>query len=306
MLITETMDALLMEGLTQMGYEWKYAPGISQDEVEQIIHEFNGLIVATRITVSKLLLKKAVRLKFVGRAGSGMENIDLEAANALGIICINSPEGNANSVGEHALALLLASYHNIVKANLELQHLQWNVEENRVQELEGRTVGIIGYGNTGKAFAKKLFPFGVQVMAYDKYLENFSDQYASQCTLQMIFDEAEIVSVHVPLTSETAGMVNSSFLKNFRKNIFMINTSRGKVVKHQDLLQGLQEGRVTGAALDVYENENFETHTASERKVFAALLETGKVICTPHVAGKSFESKGKIAKVLLEKINNIN
>lgn len=304
-LVTESSDESLMAGLTSLGYLCTYLPGISESEVQQQIHEYEGLIVATRIIVNKQLLESASNLKFVARAGSGMENIDIETARALNITCINSPEGNANSVGEHAMAFLLAFYHNLIRSNDEVQQLKWLVEENRVQELEGRTIGIIGYGNTGKAFARKLHPFSMRVLAYDKYLKNYADKFAEEASMEQLFEEAEIVSLHIPLTQESLWLVDRHFLQQFRKKIFFINTSRGRLVLHEALLNQIKESKMMGAALDVYDNEKFETHTTEERRVLKELLNTGKVIITPHIAGKSYEAKKKIADVLLAKIASL-
>lgn len=301
-LITEKSDPLLAEGLTDLGFECHYSPGITQADVEGTIHDYTGLIVATRVVVNRRVIDSARQLKFIARAGSGMENIDVPYAGKAGIVCINSPEGNANSVGEHALAMLLAFYHNIVKCNEALQKHQWPVESNRVHELEGRTIGIIGYGNTGQAFAKKLQPMGMKVLTYDKYKSGYSDQYAMESGMEQLFEEAEIVSLHIPLTAETTLMVDRQFLERFRKKIFLINTARGKLIMHSALWQLINEGKLTGAALDVFENENFSTHSAEEHQVFEGLLRTGKVIFTPHVAGKSHESPAKIACILIARI----
>ncbi len=305
-LITENVHELLLRGLAAMGYQCTYEPGISADTVQQIIHSYSGLIVATRIAVNKPIIQAAKRLRFIARAGSGMENIDTESAVLQGISCINSPEGNANAVGEHAVGMLLAFYHNIVKADAEMRQAKWLVEDNRVHELEGRTVGIIGYGNTGKSFARKLAPFNMRVIAFDKYLLEYSDLYAQAVDMQQLFEEADIISLHVPLTLETQRLADDYFFQQCRKPIFFMNTSRGKVVDHRSLLRFIQQEQISGAALDVYENEQFETHSEEERQTFNALIATNKVIMTPHVAGKSYESKRKIAEVLLTKIKSIS
>ncbi len=304
-LITETTDQRLINGLTAMGFQCSYEPGISQAGVAANIHDYTGIVVATRIAVNRQLLESATQLKFIARAGSGMENIDTLFASGKNITCINSPEGNANAVGEHAVGLLLAFFHNIVKAHAEIGQHKWLVQENRVHELEGRTVGIIGYGNTGKSFAKKLSPFGMTVMAYDKYLDQFGDQYAMESSLERIFEESEIVSLHIPLTSESIHMVDNLFLQRFKKKIFLINTARGKLIAHSALLDSIEKNKILGAALDVYENEDFASHSPAEEQVLKGLMATGKVIVTPHIAGKSFESPGKIALSLLDKISKI-
>jgi D-3-phosphoglycerate dehydrogenase len=234
-----------------------------------------------------------------------MENINVLYAESKNISCINSPEGNANSVAEHAVALLLSIFHNITQSFLQTKNEEWLVDENRVHELEGRTIGIIGYGNTGKAFAKKLQPFSMNVLAYDKYLHGYSDAFAKEAEMNHIFSQAEIISLHIPLTQETKGMIDAEYLQRFAKPIHLINTSRGKIIQHNRLLECINSGNVLNAALDVYENENFPGHTKEERNVFRELINTGRVIFTPHIAGKSFESKKKIAEVLLKKISSL-
>ncbi|MBA3648756.1 MAG: hypothetical protein H0W62_09425 [Chitinophagales bacterium] len=301
-LITDNCDSMLIEGLHQMGFTVDYKPTILRADLFHCIDGYTGIIIATRILLDKKVLEQATTLKFIARAGSGMENIDTEFAKSKNIACINSPEGNANSVGEHAMGLLLSIFHNITKSSFETQQMKWLVEENRVHELEGKTIGIIGYGNTGKAFAKKLSVFGMNVFVYDRFLKNYSDRYGAEKTMAEIFQTAEIISLHVPLASDTEYLISLEYFDLFKKPIYIINTSRGRVINHSDLLQALKQGKVLGAALDVYENEKFETHSESERMIFEQLVHTGKVIFTPHIAGKSFESKKKISLVLLEKI----
>ncbi|HYV90265.1 MAG TPA: NAD(P)-dependent oxidoreductase [Chitinophagales bacterium] len=305
-LITEDLHPFLVRGLENLGYECDERFGILQQEVTPIIHLYHGIVVATRIIVGREIIERASSLKFIARAGSGMENIDVVYAEAKNISCISSPEGNANSVGEHAAALLLAIFHNITQSFLQTRNEQWLVEENRVHELDGRTIAIIGYGNTGKAFAKKLPPFNMKVLAYDKYLRNYGDAFAEEAEMKRIFDEAEIISFHVPLTEETKWMIDTQYLQRFKEQIHLINTSRGKIIRHKDLLECIHNGKVLDAALDVYENENLTSHTQEERNLFRELINTGRVIFTPHVAGKSFESKKKIAEVLLKKISSLS
>lgn len=304
-LVTEEMHPSLMDGLENLGYEIDYLPGILIEEVESIIHSYYGIVVATRINIDRELIEKAIELRFIARAGSGMENIDVAFAQSKNIQCINSPEGNANSVGEHCVGLLLAMFHNITRSFLEIKNGHWLVNENRVHELEGRTIALIGYGNTGKSFAEKLKPFGMNVLAYDKYLRNFGNEFAIESDMENIFREAEIISFHIPLNNETKFLVNLNYLQRFHKKLHLINTSRGKIINHADLLESINDGKVINAALDVYENENFSAQSNEEKNVFNQLLNTNKIIFTPHVAGKSFESRKKIAEVLLRKIRKI-
>jgi D-3-phosphoglycerate dehydrogenase len=305
-LITEDVDPSLAGGLTKMGYECHEEPGISQREVAHIIHQYHGILVATRIHLDKSMIDLASSLQFIARAGSGLENIDVAYAEARNIMCISSPEGNANSVGEHSVGLLLAMFHNITRSFAQTMEEKWLVEENRVHELEEKTIAIIGYGNTGKAFAEKLQPFKMRVLTYDKYVHSYGDEFAEEAHMSRIFAEAEIISFHIPLTQETQWMIDYAYLQRFEKEIHLINTSRGKIISHKDLLQCIREKKIRGAAMDVYENENFSSHTPEERAVFRDLIKTGSVIFTPHVAGKSFESKKKIADVLLRKISKLS
>lgn len=305
-LITEDVHPSLPEGLTKMGYECHERPGISQQETADIIHQYHGIVVATRIYLDKGILDLASSLKFIARAGSGLENIDVAYAEASRILCISSPEGNANSVGEHSVGLLLAMFHNITRSFVQTIEEKWLVEENRVHELEGRTIAIIGYGNTGKAFAGKLHPFKMRILAYDKYARAYGDEFAEEADMNRIYAQAEIISLHIPLTRETEWMVDARYLQRFEKQIHLINTSRGKIIRHNELLECIREKKVRAAALDVYENENFSLHTEEERSVFRDLIKTGSVIFTPHIAGKSFESKKKIAEVLLKKISMLS
>ena len=305
-LITQDIHPSLAEGLSKLGYACDELVRIRQDEVAEIIDRYDGIIVSTRIHVGRELIDRATKLRFIARAGSGMEAIDVTYAQSKGIICINSPEGNANSVGEHATGLLLAMFHNITKAHAETSRGLWQVEENRFHELAGRTLAIIGYGNTGKAFGRMLKPFSMNVIAYDKYLDHFSDDQVRQASMEQVFDETEILSLHVPLTEETREMVNVDYLQRFRHSIHLINTSRGKVINHHDLLIMMEAGKVKGAALDVFENENFTSHDENDHNLFLSLMKTGRVTFTPHIAGKSFESKKKIADVLVRKISALN
>jgi D-3-phosphoglycerate dehydrogenase len=302
-LITESFHPLLEDELLKRGFIADVRPGISTVEVNACIENYDAIVVATRIACNRDLIDKAKNLKLILRAGSGMENIDVAYASSKNITCINSPEGNANAVGEHAAALLLALFHNIVNSAKETAAGHWPVEENRTSELEGRTIGIIGYGNTGKAFARKLYCFHMKVLAYDKYLNNYGDEYATESSMNRLLEEAEIVSLHIPLTPETHHWLDTSMLNNFQHAIYFINTSRGKIVKHADLLSAIHHNKVKAAALDVYENENFARQSNEERHIFMELIKTNRVFFTPHIAGKSHEAKKKIAEVLVEKLD---
>lgn len=304
-LVTDTAHPLLTEGLTKLGYEVVYSPSITGQEAAQIIGEFTGIVVTTKTFLTQTVLEQATNLKFIARAGSGMENIDVAYAEKRNIRCFNSPEGNSNSVAEHTIGLLIALYHHIPQSFIEIKRGEWNMEENRVSELEGQTIGIIGYGNTGSAFAKKLSVFGVTVLAYDKYKEKFSDAYTKEATMDEIFLQADVLSLHVPLTQETTHLVNKDFIKKFKKPIHLINTSRGKVVNTQDLISAVKSKKIISAALDVLENEKPGTYSKEEKSLLHNLIHSGEIIITPHIAGKSFESRKKFAEILLRKIEEM-
>jgi len=301
-LITDAAHHALVEGLTKLGFAVDYKPEISVEEVMSSIAGYFGLIINSRVPANRTLLECATQLKFVCRLGSGLEVIDLECANELGIAAFNSPEGNRVAVAEHALGLLLCLMNHIPKANAEVKQGHWIREANRGEELSGKTVGLIAYGNNAQAFAKILSGFDVRCLAYDKYLKNFSSNYVTESSLDRIFEEADVLSIHLPLTQETRFMINYDFLASFKKKIWLINTARGKVLRTADLIRCLDEGNIRGAALDVLENEKLHTLSNEEKVVFQRLATDERVLLTPHVAGWTHQSKKKIAEVLLHKI----
>jgi D-3-phosphoglycerate dehydrogenase len=255
--------------------------------------------------MNRQLIDKATNLKFIGRVGAGMESIDVAYAESKGIKCFNSPEGNRDAVGEHALGMLIAVMNNFLHADKQVRNGEWKREENRGVEIKGKTIGIIGYGNMGSAFAKKLKGFEANVIAYDKYKFNYSDEFVKEVSLEEIFENSDILSLHVPLTDETHYMLNASFINKFKKKFWLINTSRGAVVNTNDLVAALKSGKVKGAALDVieYEETSFETLSGKDLPdAWKYLISSDKVILTPHIAGWTVESKIKLAKVLAEKI----
>jgi D-3-phosphoglycerate dehydrogenase len=298
-LITDDVHLFLIEGLQQMGYEVVFRPDITFEETLSTIGSYNGLIINSKIFCGDELLAKAPNLRWVARLGSGMEVIDTKACDTQGVKYFNSPEGNRNAVAEHALGLLLNVMNNITRSNNEVKQGKWIREPNRGEELSGKTVGIIAFGNTGEAFAKILRGFDVQVLAYDKYKKGFGDSFVKESTLGEIFEKSDIVSLHLPLTDETKYMVDEKFLNSFRKPIYIINTSRGKVLKTTALLSALRSGKVKAAALDVLENEKLKTFNEQERQWFDGLVKEERIILTPHIAGWTVESKRKIAEVIL-------
>lgn len=305
-LITDDVHPLLIERLQEMGYEVVFRPEITFAETLNIIEPYSGLIINSKIFCGEELLSKAPNLKWVGRLGSGMEVIDTKACEAKGVKYFNSPEGNRNAVAEHALGLLLNILNNITKSNNEVKSGQWIREANRGEELSGKTVGIIAYGNTGEAFAKVLRGFDVTVLAYDKYRNGFGTDFVKESELSEIFEKADIVSLHLPLTDETMYMADQAFFNSLKKAIYLINTSRGKVLRTPALIEAIKSGKVKAAALDVLENEKINQLTVDEKEWFNDLIKEERIILTPHIAGWTHESKRMIAEVVVEKVKTLN
>ncbi len=303
LLIIDDLHPVFMEMLTSEGIAFDYIPQLKgKQELMDKIVLYEGIIVRSKVYIDKEIMDVAKKLRIIARAGAGMDNIDEEYAKVKGIVLVNAPEGNRDAVAEHAVGLLLNLFRNINRADREIRNRVWSRESNRGVELMGKTVGIIGYGNTGKAFAKKLSGFDVRVLACDKYLKNFSDDFAIQSDLKTIQEEADIISMHIPLTPETESYVNAQFLQGFRKSIYLINTARGKVMDTSHLVEGLLSGRILGAVLDVLENEQLDRLTEAESERLDALLRNENVILSPHIAGWTNESYEKISRVLARKI----
>lgn len=304
-LIIDDVHALLINGLQKLNYNVTYLPAITRQEILQIIAPFQVLVVRTKTNIDAEILNAANNLKVIARAGSGLDNIDIEIAEQKGIYCFNAGQANADAVGEHALGMLLSLMRNLNKADNEVRNKIWDREGNRGFELNGKTVGIIGFGNTGKAFAKKLAGFDVKILAYDKYLKNYSNQNANEATLAQIFEESDILSLHIPLTTETQNWIDHSFITKFKKNIYLINVCRGGVLNMPQTIDNIDSGKIIGACFDVLENEKLLNLSNPQQKDFDYLINKQNVVLSPHIAGWTFESYEKIAQTILSKLTNL-
>jgi D-3-phosphoglycerate dehydrogenase / 2-oxoglutarate reductase len=302
-LIAAPVHPVLTDFLKNAGYEYRVHTNITQQQAPELIRDCTGVITSTRLQLDKALIDSAPALQWIGRMGSGMEVIDVDYAAIRGIHCFGSPEGNSNAVAEHALGMLLSLTHNITCSNNEVIRGLWRREENRGVELEGKTIGIIGFGNTGCAFAKKLAPFHMRILAYDKYRQdNIAPPFEHCASLQPIFDEADIVSFHVPQQHDTLHYCDELFVQSMKKPFTLINTSRGKVVSIKALYAGIQNGKIKGACLDVFEEEPPSQLPPPLKSLFDEMLQRHNVIVTPHIAGYTHEALYKMSKILVDKI----
>ena len=300
-LIVDDLHPVFKERAIAQGYEVDDLPKITRAETLAVISNYTGIAVRTKFRIDEELMTAATQLKFVARAGAGLDNIDEAYAKQKNIQLLNAPEGNRDAVGEHAVGLLLSLANNFRQADQQIRNGIWDREGNRGWELKGKTVGIIGYGFMGSSFAQKLSGFGVTVMAYDKYKTGFSDVYAKECSMEEIVKYSDILSLHIPLTSETRQMVDEEYLLHFKKPIFFLNTARGEVVNTRAILAAIEKGKIMGAGLDVLQTEKFPA--LNEQLWYADLIKSGKVLLTPHVGGWTFDSYRKISEVLAEKLS---
>lgn len=301
-LIVDEMHVSLMPMLEKIGFIPDYQPKIKRQEIIEILGNYEGMLIRSKTKVDEELLKNASQLKFIGRAGAGIDLIDEEITAKRGIHVFAANEGNRVAVAEHVVGMLLVLFNNLLIADKQVREGKWLREENRGYELLGKTVGIIGYGNNGSETAKRLAAFGCKVLAYDKYKVGFSDQYATEASMQDIFDKADILSLHIPLTKETFQLVNSEFLDSFANSIYFVNASRGEVAVLDAVLEGLNSGKIRGACLDVLENEKLSQLSPTQKETFDELTKSDKVIFSPHIAGWTHESYVRINEVLIEKI----
>ena len=301
----DSVHPILAEKLENAGYECDWKTELKREEILPLLKDYEGAVIRSKFKFDAAVFEAAPKLKWIARSGAGMENIDRELAEQKGIQCFNSPEGNRDAVAEHALGMLLSLFNNLNRADQEVREGQWNREKNRGIELKGKTVGILGYGFMGQAFAERLQGFGVKVIAYDKYKSDFSSKLVQEANLETFFAETEILSIHLPQTEETTFMINEKFLNQFANPLFVLNTARGKNVNTAELVSALKSGKVRGACLDVleYEKLSFESLKAEELpEAFQYLRKAENVILSPHVAGWTKESYVKLSEILAEKI----
>ncbi len=307
-LFLDSNHPVMIETLRRNGFTCDEDYSSTREEVEKKLPAYHAVVIRSRFRLDRTFIDAGKNLKCIGRAGAGMENIDVAYAESKGIRCVHAPEGNRDAVGEQAAGMLLALMNNVCRADREVRTGKWLREANRGYELQGKTVGVIGYGNMGSAFVQRLRGFDVRVLAHDKYKSGFGNEWITESTPEEIFREADVLSLHVPLTEETHHLVDAMFLSRFSKPIWLINTSRGKIVDTAALVHALESGKVRGACLDVleYESVSFEALDASALpEPFQYLIRSDKVILTPHVAGWTFESHEKIGKILAEKIIDV-
>ena len=305
-LITDKVHPLLVEGLTDIGFEVNYDTSVDMTTLGAIIGLYDGIIINSKIKMYQEMIDLGTKLRFIGRLGSGMEIIDVKYASSKGILAFNTPEGNRNAVAEHAIGMMLALNNRLCIANQQVRNFIWQREDNRGFELKGKTMGIIGLGNTGESLAKKMSSWDINVISYDKYRKDYGPDldFVRKVNLEDILNESDIITLHLPLTKETHHLVDMDFLQKCRKRPMLVNTSRGEIVKTKDLLTALDNKIIFGACLDVFENEKVETYTRDEKEMYDQLFLHKNLIVSPHIAGWTKESLEEIARLVLQKIKS--
>ena len=305
-LIIDEMHESITSLLKKAGFESDYRPDITREEIINLNKQYIGFVVRSKTTIDEALLKGQHKIKFIARAGAGVDQCDVNYLSTRSIALLNAPEGNRDALGEHVVGMLLSLSNNLRHADMDVRNKVWDREGNRGFEISGKTIGLLGYGNMGSAVAEKLSGFGCRVIAFDKYKNKYGDLYAEQVPMEDIFEQSDVFSLHVPLTDETRNLVNLDYLEKFKKSIVFINASRGEIVPLKDLLKAMKNGKVRMAALDVLENEKLHFLTDSQAATFNELIKDDRVLFSPHVGGWSVESYAKINEVLVDKIKNLN
>ncbi|MDQ3018189.1 MAG: hypothetical protein M3R25_15870 [Bacteroidota bacterium] len=303
-LITDYVHPVLLQGLKDLGFTWTYAPEMSREEMNALLPGYQGVVINTRCGIDRKTLESTDTLKWIGRLGSGLDIIDLLAAAEKHVHVISAPEGNAQAVAEHALGMLLCLSNKLIQADQSVRQGQWIREENRGWEIEGKTLGIIGYGNNGSAFGRLWSGWDVRVVAYDKYLDRYGNEKIIAVDLPTLLKQADIISLHIPLTTETKGMINNEFIARCKRNCVLINTSRGKVADMEAILQNLKSGHLKGACLDVLPFEPPSSGPEAYIQVINELFEMDNVVLSPHIAGWTVESKKKISETIITKLGS--
>ena len=301
-LIVDSMHPSIFPLLEEAQWQYDYKPDITREEISSILSGYDGLIIRSKTFVDRALLGEQPRLKFIGRAGAGLDNLDLDYLKSKNIHVLHAGEGNRDAVGEYTVGLLLSLLRKIPKGNEEVRNMVWDREGNRGEEIAGKTVSIIGYGNMGRAFAQRLRGFGCKILVYDKYKQQFGDDLVREVDMETVFRDTDILSVHIPLTSETRMMINEHYFSKFNKSVIFINTARGEIVSLSALANAIHTGKVRGAGLDVLENEKLNQLSEAQLQTLNYLKAQPNVIFTPHIAGWTFESHEKINVALINKI----
>ena len=301
-LIADTMHSSVFKMLEEQGWEFAYHPEYRREDIKAAISGYDGIIIRSKTFLDVEMLAPANRLRFIARAGAGLDLIDLNVAQGSGIQVFHAGKGNRDAVAEHALGMLLSLFNNITKADREVRQGIWDREGNRGVELMNKTVGIVGYGNNGSATAKRLSGFGCRVLAYDKYRDNYGDEFATECSLEQITKEADVLSLHIPLSEESRYLIDENFIENFAKPFYLLNLSRGEIVKLDALVHGLKSGKIKGACLDVLENEKINKLSPEQQTAFDYLRTSDHVVLTPHIGGWTQESYIRINEVLVQQI----